>query len=395
MIGPLLRHYDRKVREFVDALCEASLSQEAWAQAQLPNSKGGLGLRSAEASASCSFLASVSSTREMVNKLSSPGGANEWETKAVRDCSAFVPGDVLAKVPEGVKQKELNDNFDKLQLERLQQHGSAVTTKRLKACSQPFADGWLRVVPPRVFDTLLSNDNLRDSLRLRVGVETGTGDSHCPFCCQLMDAYGHHALSCMSGGDCVGRHNAVRNTFFKEAVKARFRPVLEKAGILPDQRPADIFLHVGPSAAQSGRRHFDQVAWDFAAISPYTPARLRDATDGANMAAYAEQKRQKLDTASRCEGLGVAFEPIVFEAAGGVELGGKRVLEGLFKAMAANADSTPQEVTERVMGRTSIDLQRAWHRSLSRRTTMVYSEDDSPVSEYYSSWAPEGASNAE
>ena len=196
-------------------------------------------------------------------------------------------------------------------------------------------------------------------------------------------------------GDCVGRHNTVRNTFFKEAVKARFRPVLEKAGILPDQRPADIFLHVGPSAAQSGRRHFDQVAWDFAVISPYTPARLRDATDVANMAAYAEQKRQKLDTASRCEGLGVAFEPIVFEATGGVELGGKRVMEGLLKAVAANTDSTPQEVTERVMGRTSIDLQRAWHRSLSRRTTMVYSEDDSPVSEYYSSWAPEGASNAE
>ena len=250
-----------------------------------------------------------------------------------------------------------------------------MTTKRLKACSQPWADGWLRVVPSHVFDTLLSNDNLRDSLRLRVGVETGTGDSHCPLCCQLVDAYGRHALSCMSGGDCVGRHNTVRNTFFKEAVKARFRPVLEKPGILPDQRPADIFLHVGPSAAQSGRRHFDQVAWDFAVISPYTPARLRDATDAADMATYAEQKRQKLGTASRCEGLGVAFEPIVFEATGGVELGGKKVLEGLFKAVAANTDSTPQEVTERVMGRISIDLQRAWHRSLSRRSTMVYSED--------------------
>ena len=130
-------------------------------------------------------------------------------------------------------------------------------------------------------------------------------------------------------------------------------------------------------------------------ISPFTQGQFRDpnSTSNSSTAEYAQIKRTKLNTAQRCLDQGILFEPIVFEGSGGVELGAKKVLEGLFRTVAGRTDSSPQEVLERVLGRISIDFQRAWHRSLTRRRKTVLQDESrsstGPV-EYYRSWAPGG-----
>ena len=112
------------------------------------------------------------------------------------------------------------------------------------------------------------------------------------------------------------RRNGIRNAVFREAVKARYRPEVEKPGVLPDRRPADILIHADPRAVGSNRAQFSDVALDFAAISPFTAQRLRkqaEVLEGAR--AYADQTRAFQNTAVRMAGANLGFEPSVFESA--------------------------------------------------------------------------------
>ncbi len=69
----------------------------------------------------------------------------------------------------------------------------------------------------------------------------------CPFCFKIMDQYGSHCESCMSGGDVTLRHNEARDTIHGQARMASTRPELERQGLLRDlgepgvngRRPAD------------------------------------------------------------------------------------------------------------------------------------------------------------
>ena len=67
----------------------------------------------------------------------------------------------------------------------------------------------------------------------------------CPLCHHNMDAWGHHMLTCRSGGDVITRHNQLRDCIADFCHKACLSPQIEKgSGILPkDQsRPADILV---------------------------------------------------------------------------------------------------------------------------------------------------------
>ena len=65
-------------------------------------------------------------------------------------------------------------------------------------------------------------------------------DSNCPLCGQTQDRWGDHALSCLCGGDRVGRHNAVRDVFHNIARDScSLTPIKEKPGLLPPRAPDD------------------------------------------------------------------------------------------------------------------------------------------------------------
>ena len=79
----------------------------------------------------------------------------------------------------------------------------------------------------------------------------------CPFCGEILDPFGDHALVCGCKGDRTMRHNWFRNAFWEEARAAGMDVEKEKANLLPERpdqdgiptvsgtRPADVFWKDG------------------------------------------------------------------------------------------------------------------------------------------------------
>ncbi len=82
---------------------------------------------------------------------------------------------------------------------------------------------------------------------------------------------------------------------------------------------------------------------------------------------YATRKRQHLRTQELCEAAGIGFEPVVFETAGGLEAGGRKILESILAEVAKVRGKPVNEVVDQVKARISLDLQRAQHRAIARR----------------------------
>ena len=64
-----LEEFDNTLRSSLSLITNCSLSDSAWAQASLPVSKGGLGIRSVVALAPSAFLASAAATQDLQLRL--------------------------------------------------------------------------------------------------------------------------------------------------------------------------------------------------------------------------------------------------------------------------------------------------------------------------------------
>ncbi len=80
---------------------------------------------------------------------------------------------------------------------------------------------WL--TPPPVEDNKVTEVQFVTGVAARLGVplENGTPQA-CNYCGAARDARGWHDQSCMSGGDVVRRHNAIREAIFDLAKRADF-----------------------------------------------------------------------------------------------------------------------------------------------------------------------------
>ena len=87
---------------------------------------------------------------------------------------------------------------------------------------------------------------------------------------------------CGGGGDCVRRHNVIRDMVFHAATSAGLRPELERPGLLLPERPlAGAFYEDGSRPSEEGERSLRRpadvyiprwrqgpaAAWDFAVTS--------------------------------------------------------------------------------------------------------------------------------
>ena len=106
------------------------------------------------------------------------------------------------------------------QAARLMQRGSAYIWEqsvpaasrcRRRAYAGPTAGRVLVATPSKTPRKQLSNAQFSLDVSLRLGVDVFEGGLPCPFCGLLLDSPGHHALSCMAGGDAVLAHNCVRD----------------------------------------------------------------------------------------------------------------------------------------------------------------------------------------
>ena len=69
----------------------------------------------------------------------------------------------------------------------------------------------------------------------------------------------------------------------------------------------------------------------------------------------------------RCREARITFQPLIFESLGGVSVEAERVIKSLNKAVAANTDSSEEEVATRFWRRLGVDHLRGNCRAFHRR----------------------------
>ena len=92
---------------------------------------------------------------------------------------------------------------------------------------------------------IMSPHHFRTAVLYRLGIPLLTNEIPCPLCTQPIYPNGDHATCCAKTGDCITRHNALRNMVANIANQGMLSPVLEKQVILgsaPGRRPRDVTI---------------------------------------------------------------------------------------------------------------------------------------------------------
>ena len=76
------------------------------------------------------------------------------------------------------------------------------------------AGDWLNVVPSVSLGLYLHDQELCSLLRYLLGVPLHGVPYQCPKCCCMADIYGDHQMACSGNGDCIARHNYLRDVIF-------------------------------------------------------------------------------------------------------------------------------------------------------------------------------------
>ena len=219
------------------------LELSAAKQASLNLNHGGLGLRSLHRHAPAAYISSLTT--------SMPSG-NCSVTSKVYLLAAVNAYNVMVSQPDAIsvesvldvppRQHALSSHIEEADISSL---FSDATTVTLQAISAPQAHAWLKVQPSPKLGLALMPDEVQVILKWWLGLPLTPEGTPCPLCHHNMDAWGHHMLTCRSGGDVITRHNQLRDCIADFCHKVCLSPQIEKgSGILPkDQsRPADILV---------------------------------------------------------------------------------------------------------------------------------------------------------
>ena len=159
-------------------------------------------------------------------------------------------------------------------------------------------------------------------------------------------------------------HDAVKHEIFRWCQRARLRPYLEKEGLLAQQRtqerrrPADVlvcrhlnFLDDLPGEAVSNS--CQRVALDVAVINALGQDHRRRTAEQplAAAIAYGKRKANYQSTKARCIQEGIAFEPLMFEAQGGIEPRAAAILHRIAELVAALENGEVAKLKAQMMQR--------------------------------------------
>jgi hypothetical protein len=397
IISDFVHQFDVELKHTFEVVMGLVVNDEQWEQASYPVKESGLGLCRAADIADAAYMASrvagfddcVALDRRHVWDDGAPrsqgdtevigewlGGAVRRINGRVRDQSQFALG---AKPVVSCRQKDLMGLINKKRRDALLDRASEWDRARLLASSAPHSGSWLEAAPNQVLDTNLTNAEVQYGVGRRLGIEL-CEECPCPFCLGVMDRWGAHCESCMSGGDKTVIHNAVRDDIYGHSKRAHAAPQLEASGVCrllgldvggdTRERPADVLLCraqdvvVGVPGGGSSR-----VALDIGIVCPQAACHL-GAASGERLGAaekYVRTKCARGDIERRCRDAGVVFQPLIFESFGGVSIEADKVLKCLNKAVAGNTDTSETFVATRFWQRIGVDILRGNCRAFHRR----------------------------
>ena len=353
--------FDLNLRSAVGDMVGVPLSDDAWVQATLPISLGGLGFTCASVVAPAAFLSSVHQSLDLQKALRN---VQDGQFTARNDLVArqslleSLPQFTDISLSEALtttrnSQKNLSTELAKVSQSQLLESVSQVHQARLRSCSLPYAGSWLEVLPIKSLQLELPNDSFTRAVKLRLGLPQVSVVRKCSACDNaIMDTLGHHALVCPNRPDRILRHNAIRDSIFFTCQKAALSPEMETHGEISNynSKPGDVVIPYWID----GRR----CLLDVGITNPTNTNVLAHAARETGYAAnqYSESKRAKAANSALFEGS--VFLPLIAETFGGWH---NVAVEQLKRIACSVASQTHQAVgleTQRLFQRLAITIQK-------------------------------------
>eukprot|EP00731_Ephydatia_muelleri_P032588 Em0024g132a len=221
-----LEAFDHNIRATFSKCTVVDTSNQAWQQAELSLSRGGLGIRSLSQHSQAAYIASLSSSGAV--PLS-----QEHLIHAVELFNSLVPSSEAVSMEEvltsRIHQKVLSNKIDNHLFNILYEQFSAADRACLLSVSSPHAASLVSVI------LHLQPSEFQVAIKWWLGLDTSCG-SIFPLCPgRVSDPLGHHALTCKRGGDVVTGHDKLRDTLAETCRRAHLSvKALTSAGIAPN-----------------------------------------------------------------------------------------------------------------------------------------------------------------
>ena len=304
----LLANIDELVRQGAASIANVQLDGEAWRQATLPVSLGGLGIRMTADLALPAHMASLAASAPMAKLIHRP--AEVHLIKIAQDlCTEWQQ--LTGLTPPQVDRRHLQRDWDRAGARHiadklLEDCTSNAGRARLRAAAQPHSGAWLSALPVASVGTLIQPDTLRIAVALRVGAPVCA--PHRCRCGAQIDDSGLHALSCTRSAGRHPRHAAINNIIKRSLTTAGIPSVLEPPGLdRGDGRRPDGLTTFPFSEGRS-------LVWDATCVDTFAPSVVSSSALEAGAAAAAAETRKVrryADISQRYQ-----FVPVAVETAG-------------------------------------------------------------------------------
>ena len=164
------------------------------------------------------------------------------------------------------KQKSWKEPINKRVLTELITAAGETDRARLLAVSTPESGLWLDASPSAALGNHLSDDTLRISVALRLGIDIC--QPHTCKCKAQVEANGHYGLKCSFSAGRHSRHGALNEIVKKALSSAGYQAVREPPGLDrgDGNRPDGMTLH----AWKEGK----ELAWDVTVVDTLAPSHL-------------------------------------------------------------------------------------------------------------------------
>ena len=301
-----LHDADDTIRLALERVLGQSVSTDAWGQAGLKTSMGGLGIKHSEDLAHAAFLGSVVDTAPLVLRLLARTSVDVPELGRVAHAYSVTIGPGIdAEVALAVgrlerdpvseetscllsshPQKTLQQPQDERTRQQLIHQSSANSRDRLEATGREHAGAWLSAFPCKNLGLWLQPAEFKVSVRLWLG---------------LADRMERRALL-KNGAAMYGRHHALRDVLFQAARSAGLRPRREVMVDSSGRRPADVYF---PDWSRG-----EPLAVDVTVTNPSqttTTLAARDGVTASELSAMDRDREKNRLYSAQCAAQGVAF----------------------------------------------------------------------------------------
>eukprot|EP00884_Botryococcus_braunii_P022649 jgi/Botrbrau1/9068/Bobra.0376s0038.1 len=304
--------------------------------AGLPIAQGGLGVTKATSLLPYAYLASVTQTAPLQDRLlgTSTAPLVPAALAAKADYCALVPDfdAALFEDPDFVRSKvqaRLSKPLSHRAYREVLDDPAPSDRDRavLQSFTQPGASDWLLDLPVPHLQQTMPPESFRCRIQYQLLIPIFHPGSQCPCCLRELDVWGDHAVHCTSGENValVGRHYSVRNGLDAVLTSARQRVTPEPAFPTPvpgqERSRADLRLH----AWEEGR----DLYIDIVGSSPLTVANLQHFVPGGAATRAAQDKQTRYAVLLSRQQPPVAFQAFAFETLGGLHADALALLQSL------------------------------------------------------------------